>query len=496
MKRMSRVAALMTAFVLAVIGAATAASASYSSNAQPQVWVADGPVHAIVTSGSLVYVGGSFTGGIAALNASDGSLVWSTPADADVRALAMSADGTRLLVGGAFVTVDGETHRHLASLSAVDGSVDRSWKASAGGNVRDLVVDGDTLYLAGAFAAVNGVSQRGLGAVLVSTGTRVSTFNASTNKIVYGLAKAGSRLIASGTFATVNGQPRNSLAAFALQTGDLTSWAPPRMCSSCLNYWDIAVDQTNVYVGSSGDGGQVGAFNLTTGLPPWKYVHADGDVQAVTVTNGLVYIGGHFGRFVGSSANSRTQLAAVNTATGIVDPDFHPRMYTTYPGVWALAATPNSLYAGGNFTGAGIPNNHAPYFAAFPAGSTPPPLVLCLGQTATIVGSTGSETITGTPGADVIAAGLGDDTINGLGGDDVICGEGGVDQIDGGNDNDRLNGGAGTDTIIDLSGTDVLEGSGGSDTLNALDSSPGDTLNGGADVDTCRADGGDAITSC
>ncbi|MBA3232882.1 MAG: hypothetical protein H0T17_02890, partial [Propionibacteriales bacterium] len=88
----------------------------------------------------------------------------------------------------------------------------------------------------------------------------------------------------------------------------------------------------------------------------------------VTVTpDGLVYIGGHFAQFVGTTGNP-TLLAAVDAATGAVDPNFAPRLYTSYPaGVWALATSATMLYAGGDFTGvsSGGVNNHVPYFAAF-----------------------------------------------------------------------------------------------------------------------------------
>ena len=60
-------------------------------------------------------------------------------------------------------------------------------------------------------------------------------------------------------------------------------------------------------------------------------------------------------------------LAAVDRTTGLVDPDFVPKLYGTYPGVWALSSSPTTLYAGGHFTGvrSGGVNNRVPYYAAF-----------------------------------------------------------------------------------------------------------------------------------
>lgn len=369
-----RVIAGLAISLAALVGLPPSASGAYVNEPAPQAWTAPGPVHALEVVGGHVYVGfydaGTGSGGIAALDAASGAFEWSASTDGDVRALAVSSNGTRVLAGGKFITVNGTRHRHLVALTAADGSVVTNWRAATGGQVRDLVVDGDTLYVGGTFGATNGVSQRGLGAVYVSTGNRVASFTASVDKNVYGLAKTGSTLIASGSFTLVNNTPRRSLASFDLATGELTTWAPARICSGCHSYWDIAVDAQNVYVGSSGPGGQFAAFDLVTGRQPWPYIHADGDVQAVTVADdGMVYIGGHFAQFVKNTNNPRTLLAAIDPGTGDVAPDFAPKLYTSWPGVWALSASPSTLYAGGDLTGvrSGGYNNHVPYFAAFSA---------------------------------------------------------------------------------------------------------------------------------
>ena len=57
----------------------------------PTGWVPDGPVLAVTSAGDRVFVGGSFTGGLAALDADTGELLWSGGADSTVRALAVSA---------------------------------------------------------------------------------------------------------------------------------------------------------------------------------------------------------------------------------------------------------------------------------------------------------------------------------------------------------------------------------------------------------------------
>jgi PQQ-like domain len=376
--KLSRSLAVVGGLVLSVVsavGLASPASAAYSNDPITRAWVPDGSVHSSLSTPSNLIVGGAFFGGggIAALSPSDGGLMWSAVADGDVRAMALSSDGTTLFVGGGFSHVNGMLHRHLAAINVADGSVLPTWKANAGGMVRDLVVSGDTLFVGGTFAKIGGVTQKGLGAITASTGKLIPQFTNFVNKPVYGLAITDSSLIAVGRFTMVNGGPiRQSIASFDLATYQLNSWAPPRLCSGCDNYWDVLVDGTNAYVATAGSGGNFGAFNLADGSNPWPYVHTDGDVQALGVTgDGLVYIGGHFGQYVGNINNPRTVMAAVNPIDGTVDQDFHPRIYQTYTGVWTIASTPGVLYGGGDFSGVGVgpdqTSNHVPFLVAFAA---------------------------------------------------------------------------------------------------------------------------------
>ena len=374
--KLSRSLAAVGGLVLSVVGAmglASPASAVFYSDPLPsRAFVADGPVHSSVGSATTEYVGGLFLGGggVAALNPATGVANWTVATNGDVRAMALSSDGATLFIGGAFTTAGGATHRHLAAVDTTSGAVISTWKASTGGMVRDMVVSVGTLYVGGTFTTINGVAEKSLGALVASTGKSLPGFSAYTDKNVFGMALTPSSLIITGNFLAVNGQSRLSIASIDLATNQLTSWAPRRLCSGCNSYWDVVVDGTNAYVGTSGPGGNLGAFNLVTGNNPWRYVHADGDVQAVGMTgDGLIYIGGHFGQFVGNSANPRTVLAAVNASTGQVDPTFHPKVYGLYPGAWTISSSAGVLFGGGDFNGVGTgpnaANNKVPYLTAF-----------------------------------------------------------------------------------------------------------------------------------
>jgi hypothetical protein len=362
--------------VAAVIGFAAPAHAAYTEEPMSLPWHPAGAVHSSVSRDGVVYLGGKLdgTGGIAAIDAASGNLLWLIPASNDVRALALSEDGSRLFAGGSFSSVDGATHRHLAAINVADHSVvptgKRGWRGAAAGQVRDLLVRGSTLYVAGKITSVDGVAQRGMGAVDVTTGLRVASFTFSADNDVLGLALTGSRLLISGTFSHVNGATRNSLAAIDLSTNMLTGWAPARLCSTCTQYWDVQTDGTNAYVATSGN--RTGAFNLVTGSQPWPAITGDGDFQAVWLPgDGRVYLGGHFGQSIWAQGQtvSASNVAAVFISTGRIDPDWTPKIYKVYPGTWTFASTPGKLWFGGDFTGErqNGANNHKPYLAAYPA---------------------------------------------------------------------------------------------------------------------------------
>ena len=353
---------LLLAVVAALcVPAAAGATVAPSPVVGPVDWVPDGPVHAITSSGDTLYVGGAFTGGFAALDATTGALKWTGTADKDVRALAVSPDGSHLLVGGSFTTVSGATHRKLASVGITDGLADPAWKGAAGGTVRDIVVVGGTAYFSGAFTSHAGMAQQGLGAVSVATGAKVTDFTTTTDGIVYALATDGDRLFFGGDFTAVDGQPRNQLASVTLSSRTLDEWAPARQCSGCDVDWDITLGNGLLYaVGRNYRA--IDAIDATSGLRLWSS-NANGDGQAVTLFDGRVWVGGHF-TGIGDDRIPRTILAAFDPLTGELDP-FSARFVGTFPGIWALASGPSRLYVGGHFKAAGPKPNRFPFFAMF-----------------------------------------------------------------------------------------------------------------------------------
>jgi PQQ-like domain len=379
------------ASVAAVLSFAAPANAAYTPQALTLPWTPAGAVHSSLASGNVVYLGGKLdgTGGIAAIDATTGNLLWMVPANNDVHALTLSPDGSTLYAGGDFSTVDGMTHRHLVAINVADHTVLPNWKAGAAGEVRDLVVYGSDLIVAGKITNVAGTAHRGIGAVNAATGKFDPAFNFTADDDVLGLAVTGTTLLLSGSFHHINGQTRNELASINMATNTLTGWVPAKLCSTCDQYWDVQTDGVNAYVGTSGFQGFLGAYNLATGRSAWTtsrgfpaIVSTDGDVQTLYLAgDGELYFGGHFAHFVRSSSGSGTQaaidqgvVAAVFASSGLVDTAFKPRIYKTYPGGWAITGAAGKLWLGGDFGGEGIPtktgtvkNNKVPYWAAYQA---------------------------------------------------------------------------------------------------------------------------------
>jgi hypothetical protein len=364
------------AVACAVLGIVAPAQASYQPQPLTVGWHPTGPVHSSVSANGVVYVGGKLdgTGGIAAVDATTGDLLWQIPANGDVRALTLSRDRSRLYAGGGFTSVADQTRKHLVAIHTGDHTLVGSWKGTASGMVRDLVVKGDTLFVAGTFSQVDGVTGKGIAAVRTSTGTRIAAFSHRADHAVEGLALTSTSLLMVGKFTQVDGQPRASLASISLRSFALRSWAPRRFCSGCDTYWDVKTDGTWAYVGASGAGGNFGAISLATGKRRWPHVHASGDVQSVRLAgDGKAYIGGHFGKTIYNTSTktdtvTATAVAAVDLTDGQPDSAFTPRIFKVYPGCWTLTSTPGALWVGGDFTGElqNGTNNNKPFLAAYP----------------------------------------------------------------------------------------------------------------------------------
>ena len=171
--------------------------------------------------GGTVYLGGLFTGlvppagdgrpgvvrnRLAALDVASGALLpWDPDANGIVRAMALSADRTKLYVGGDFNKIGGVSAPKIALLDLASGQVVKTFKSNVKGRIESIALSGNRLYVGGDFA--NGEGPHGQ---LVAR-NKVAALDATTGALVAGLgaAAAGTRpLHGSHRYADARGPGR------------------------------------------------------------------------------------------------------------------------------------------------------------------------------------------------------------------------------------------------------------------------------------------------
>jgi hypothetical protein len=347
---------LLAAIALSVAALSTPAVATVGDHPD-DTWQTDGPVWSIARAGTRIYLAGDFRSltdgqghsvaraGLAALDAASGAPIrsWTPSADDLVRAIAPSADGTKIYVGGDFDRIDGRPRRHLAAIRASDGSLIDAWMPSTSGGVNDIEVYGSTVYVGGNFGSVSGVDRERLAAITAGTGEVIRRFDPRPGGSVRGLSMApeGGALYVAGDFSSVGGASRRNAAAVDPATGTVRNWRP----DPSYPLLGIAASRSRIYLAGAGPGGTLGAFEALPGDDEVWDVHADGNMQAVGFLGPTVYAGGHFDEVEDSV---RHKLFAVSADTGDLRP-WNPGANSSV-GVRSIVGYGNKVYIGGEFT--------------------------------------------------------------------------------------------------------------------------------------------------
>jgi hypothetical protein len=344
--------------LLAIVPAAQATIAT-----QPELtWQTNGRVNAIMQIGGVTYVGGKFTqvsshngvttntvSNLAAFNSNGDFTGWAPTASNTVKTIATGGSGN-IIVGGSFNKINGAGRPHIAEIDTAGNLIPKTtFAATADGDVQALATSSSTLYMGGQFANVDGQPRAFLAAASLTDGTLMS-WNPFVDGRVDALDVSNSGDVVAGGFflnAGTSTSGQAALAAFDPTTGALQSgYASPTPSGV-------------VSMAEAGDGSIfTGHFNNRlqrfdpSGSPTWHDT-TDGNVQALTLSDGELIAGGHFGSFcVGGTCVVRHHIAAVNPADGSLDGTWAPNVNSTL-GVFALADTTIGLALGGDFTSVG-----------------------------------------------------------------------------------------------------------------------------------------------
>jgi hypothetical protein len=354
---------------LAALDAATGAPTSWDPGA-------DGTVHLLVPNESSLYVVGYFdTIGtnasprtrIAEIDRTTGTATTWNPG---VFAYAVARRGTVVYLGGSFTGIGSTARRGLAAVDATFGTLVQPWNPRAydwGPNgtavCRAIAVAESSVVAGGSFvcAGETAVSRSHLAAIDLATGLPTA-WNPSANDIVLDLELSGNgTLYAGGLFSSVGAQSRDLLAEIDLATGAPTGWAPPFVGSDVTAVHAVARSGNTVYAGgkfviggATGVSHNLAAFDAVTGSPVPSTLPQvkPSRVRALLVEGSALYLGGDF-TTVGGLPRSR--LASLDRTTGAVtswDPDVTGVSWPT-PAVEALVSDGSTLFVGGSFTAVG-----------------------------------------------------------------------------------------------------------------------------------------------
>ncbi len=372
-----RLAALCAVVALLVV--VPSAGATIATRPMP-TWQVNGRVNAIMQIGGTTYVGGKFTqvsshngattntvSNLAAFNSSGTFTGWAPAANGTVKTFAAGPAGT-IIAGGSFTQINGAGHPHLAEIQPGGAVVSKGvWSGTADGDVQALATNAGTLYLGGQFATVDGQPQPFVGAVSLASGGFDATFAPFVDGRVDGIeVDNGGDVVAGGFFlnagSSASGQA--ALAAFDGTNGTL------------LGTYQSPTPSAVVSMTEAGDGSiYTGHFNnrlqdYTPGGSAGWHDTFDGNVQALTLSDGELIAGGHFVNIcVGTTCTVRHHIAALDPAGGALDTSWAPNVNSDL-GVFAEADTTTGLAIGGDFTAVG--GTAQAHLAFLPTGTSVP----------------------------------------------------------------------------------------------------------------------------
>lgn len=270
---------------------------------------------------------------------------------------AMASDGGTVVVAGDFDVAAGPSRLRLAAFDP-KGFL-KEWNPGADASVRALAINNGSIYAGGDFTLSGGgvaTTSREHLASYDSSGNLLS-WNPGVDRRVNAISVDNNLIYVGGHFVSASDssgtQTRRALAAFDA-TGNLLSWNPG--ADSYVNA--LAVSNGLVYAGgdfTSAGGGTgtvtrnyLAAFDFAGNLSAWSG-EANDEVVSISLDGGTLYASGKFtaaGGSTGSAARNRLAAFGINGDLTSWNPGLSGGIASS------LFASGGLVYAGGNFTGA------------------------------------------------------------------------------------------------------------------------------------------------
>lgn len=361
--RGAKTAGALSALALCVCLVAFALSGPASGQVpvlNDSVWITNGVVRAIASSGSVTYIAGDFTavgpytGRGAALDGSSAAPNMALPRVNGAISSVVADGAGGWYIGGSFTAV-GPVMRNRIAHILPSGGLDTAWNPNANSTVSALAVSGGVVYASGSFTNIGGQTRNYLAALNPATGIATG-WNPNANNTVVAIQPSSdaSTLFVGGTFTSIGGQTRNRIAALSSATGLATSWNPAS--GSTVSALRLSSDGSTIYAGGAftSIGGQarnyIAALSTATGLATgWNPASSAAvSTLALSADNSTVYAGGTFTTIGGQTRN---RIAALSASTGLAT-TWNPNCNSTVSTL-AVSADGATVYAGGSFTSAG-----------------------------------------------------------------------------------------------------------------------------------------------
>ncbi|MEO8329999.1 MAG: hypothetical protein ABI586_08345, partial [Candidatus Nanopelagicales bacterium] len=372
-----------------------------------------GGVRVLLSTGSNeLFVAGDFSDygtvnqrNLVAFNVNTGAIDRGFDPDVNGPVFTVKSDaaGDAVFIGGEFDSVNGDTRRDLAKVDVGTGATVASFESNANAYVKDLALspDGSRLYVGGAFdsltTAGNQVFVNKLTAIDTTTGAALPGFamplTDPTNDQSEGGVRAlalttdGSRLMVIGNFNRALGSFRSHIAQIDVSgsTPVLTDWHTKLYNQPCgrgqigwMRDIDIAPDGSAAYVVTAGHFyypacDTANAFPMAVPAagadvsPLWSRMIGDTQ-ESVAATGSAVYVGGHF-RFLAKEQEvaQRFQIGAMDPATG-KPLSWNPNV-SGFRGVLVIESEPAGLFVGGDGDASGgVAHGRVSLYAAKPPG--------------------------------------------------------------------------------------------------------------------------------